>query len=611
MISIRKIKILTRTAILCVMIYTTVSCNDSMERLIQNEYPESGTQAQTGNILLIVIDGASGRAVNEAYNTQRAPNIRSMRENSLITFEGLADSRHDNLPVFTNERGWANIMTGVTTHGIGLEEPSGELRPIEALETPTFLQRIKEVDANKRISLYASDGDFYQAFSNDADIQQRANTDQEVKDVLIGEIGADEDVPSDVIVVQFGSVQRAGIEYGFTDQSNNPTGEVLEAIETIDGYIGEIRAVLESRESYKEENWLVIITSTYGGEYPHVTDVDVNTYYDDPRLNTFALIYNYKIIGKVLGRPGDNELNYSYTTPIYNGLLEDAYARVRDPNLFEMPIDQSFTVQFMYYSYAEREHWSNVISKTDRWRGDQGWQVQGDRDRLLFIVNGKWIWTSQRGTGDPSPDPLVNRDGRWHTITMVFDRENNRFRAYVNGIYSTHRDQAEWNFTSDLSCPDFALSIGRIANSPNEDWANFCVTNLQIYDVALPEEFIRVNHGLTQLEVIQNEYWDNLIGYWPCDREDDAGNPILKDYSQYAPSRNGSSDMVLANRRSWATGSTTEGNLRPLPGESYYQAVINNVDIPFQLMQWLGLPAIQFGFEGIGRSLKYTFMEND
>lgn len=601
---------LTKVIILCITAWTCISCNDSMERLLQDEYPESGTQAQTGKVLLIVIDGASGRAVNEAYNTRRAPNIRSMRENALISFEGLADSRHDNLPAFTNERGWASMMTGITTHGIGLEEePGDEPKSIEELNTPSFIQRLKQVDANKRISLYASDGDFYKAFRNGVDITQDTNTDQEVKDALIKEIGTDEGVPSDVIVAQFSSVQRAGMEHGFVDQSNTPTEEVIEAIEKIDDHIGEIRAVLEARENYKEENWLIIISSTYGGVYPNVADAA--TYYDDPRLNTFTLMYNYQIVSRVLGRPGDNELNYRYTTPIYNGLLEDAYARVRNPELFEIPVDQSFTVQFMYYSIANREHWSNVLSKTDRWRGSRGWQVIGDGNRLLFIVGGKWIWTSQRGTGDPSPDPLVNRDGKWHTVTMVFDRENSRFRAYVDGVYSTHRDQAEWNFTSDLSCADFALSIGRIAKSPNESWADFCVSNIQIYDVALPADFINVNHGLTQLEEIQNEYWDNLIAYWPCDREDDAENLILKDYSQYAASRDGHSDMVLAHKRPWATGSSAEENLRPLPDQSYYLAVINNVDIPFQAMQWLGLPTVQWGFEGIARSFKYTFMENN
>lgn len=131
-------------------IWAMMSCDNSLERLTTNEYPKSGNQAQTGHVLCVVIDGASGKAVNEAYTTQKAPHIRSMRDNAVITFEGLADSRHKALPVFTNERGWANMMTGVTTHGIGLDEEStGEVKPIEELETPSFLSRIKQLDNGK------------------------------------------------------------------------------------------------------------------------------------------------------------------------------------------------------------------------------------------------------------------------------------------------------------------------------------------------------------------------------------------------------------------------------------------------------------------------------
>ena len=199
-------------------IWTMMSCDNSLERLTTNEYPKSGNQAQTGHVLCVVIDGASGKAVNEAYTTQKAPHIRSMRDNAVITFEGLADSRHKALPVFTNERGWANMMTGVTTHGIGLDEEStGEVKPIEELETPSFLSRIKQLDNEKKISLYTADNRFYQAFRNNADIARTLDSDQQVKSAVIAEINSDTDLPSDVILVEFNGVQKAGAADAFYD----------------------------------------------------------------------------------------------------------------------------------------------------------------------------------------------------------------------------------------------------------------------------------------------------------------------------------------------------------------------------------------------------------
>ena len=87
------------------------------------------------------------------------------------------------------------MMTGNYARNWTGRRAGGEPKPIEELEIPSFLQRIKQVNVKKRISLYASDSDFYKTFSKDVDIAHDANTDQEANDMLIGEIGSDEYVP--------------------------------------------------------------------------------------------------------------------------------------------------------------------------------------------------------------------------------------------------------------------------------------------------------------------------------------------------------------------------------------------------------------------------------
>lgn len=47
-----------------------VSCDESMDRLLKDDYSDNSAQAQTGHILCIVMDGASGKAVNTAYTHQ-------------------------------------------------------------------------------------------------------------------------------------------------------------------------------------------------------------------------------------------------------------------------------------------------------------------------------------------------------------------------------------------------------------------------------------------------------------------------------------------------------------------------------------------------------------
>lgn len=600
-----KIRLFSKVLFMLIALFIMVSCNESLERLTTDGYPESGVQTSTGKVLCIIVDGASGAAINKAYTTQKAPNIRVMRDNAVFTFDGLADSRHKDMPTFTNDRGWANLMTGVTTHGIGLEQnTSGELKTIEDLEASSFLSRIKQLDANRVISLYAANDSFYKAFTKDADISQVLDADTKVKDAVIAEISSESRTPSDLIITQFSGVQQAGVTHGFYESDDSPTEAVVEAIKDVDTYIGEIKAALESRPNYKKENWLIVVTSTYGGIYTET--VDAETYYEDPRLNTFTMIYNYRLVSNVITKPGPGELKYIYYTPKYIGKEPSSFAQLSDPSLFDIEPNQSYTIQFMFYSPSKYISWEAFLSKTDRHEGRNGWSVRGDWGRIIFIIGGKWVWTSQQ-----SDDPYIGTDGKWHTVTMVFNRETQRFLAYIDGNYSTHRDQQDWTMYDDLTCPTFPLRIGYKDGTPHNDRTDFNITNLQIYDVALPAEFISKNHGLTDLEVVKNEYWDNLIGYWPCDRLDDMGLKVLKDYSQYAVSHNGQSDFVFTKKPIWGMGSSVEENLSPLPNDSYYQRVVNSVDIPFQTMQWLGLSVSGWDFEGTGKKIEYTFMNEN
>ena len=53
--------------------WTMMSCDNSLERLTTNEYPESGNQAQTGHVLCVVIDGASGKAEHRCATSGSHP----------------------------------------------------------------------------------------------------------------------------------------------------------------------------------------------------------------------------------------------------------------------------------------------------------------------------------------------------------------------------------------------------------------------------------------------------------------------------------------------------------------------------------------------------------
>ena len=63
---------LIKNIMLCLFAVFAFSCNEDMERLLTDDYPESGTEYTTGHVLMVVIVGASAIAVKEAYNTRKA-----------------------------------------------------------------------------------------------------------------------------------------------------------------------------------------------------------------------------------------------------------------------------------------------------------------------------------------------------------------------------------------------------------------------------------------------------------------------------------------------------------------------------------------------------------
>lgn len=114
----------------CLFAVFAFSYNEEMERLLIDDYPESGTGYITGYVLMVVIDGVPGIAVNEAHNTRKALVIRSMTGKSLFTFYGLVDNEEG----VNKERGWADLLTGTTENGPDVNQG------IDELEAPSFLQ---------------------------------------------------------------------------------------------------------------------------------------------------------------------------------------------------------------------------------------------------------------------------------------------------------------------------------------------------------------------------------------------------------------------------------------------------------------------------------------
>lgn len=595
---------LLKLMIACAILLVPFSCNEEMVNRLTAEYPASGTNYKSGKVLLIVVDGASGKAINEACNKNSAPNITSILPNSMYTFEGLADSKSA-LSSFSEDRGWANLMTGVTTHNVG-----EGIAKISEMTQPSFLKLLKQGNVDLKSSLYASDSSFYNVFSKDVDkaVGHGGANDELVRDSLISELGKSNSSPSDVIVAEFKGVELSGRESGFYDASGAPTANIISAVKTVDSHIGKILKTLKSRPNFVKENWVVIITSNYGGVG---TSSSVSTYYDYPDRNTFSLMYNSRFAYRLLQKPAADELTYPFFSPIWGISGYTDYAKVNDPTLFNVDWSSKgsksgYTIQFMIRTTTTTEENGGqvFVSKADATNSSKGWVILSDYNYFKVRIGGSTVWSEQNYTR------RIN-DGKWHTATFVFDKPKNRFRMYTDGIYNMHSSLNSTHGFSltglnpgDLTDP---LTINKIANSVTDKKSPYYLTNLQFYNVALPENFIKANSGRTRLEELGNEYWGNLMGYWPNDREEDFQENKLRDYSKYAQTQNGKSDLYFGGNVVWGSGESLEPNILPTPTASFYKKVFNTVDISYQIFDWLGVSVdSSWKLEGQGWTFNYS-----
>jgi len=631
------------------------ACNQPLD-IQEKEYQISGISDKKGRLMLIVIDGASGHAVKNAINTSNAQNIRRMLDHSQYTFEGLADARSP-LAYTPVERGWANLLTGVTTHGVGED---GE--DITSLQKPSLLKMAKTGNDMIKTGLFASTAAFYRAFNADADVHSlNQDNDAAVAEAVMAEIA--EDLPADIIIAQFGSVQLAGENGGFfeTGVETTPTGNIITAVKQVDAYIGKIMAALQARNDYVNENWLVILTSSYGGEYPN--QVTSSFFYDFPDRNTFTVMYNIRFQERMLLRPvGDDARRYQYTTAFFSGrnIETGATNAVMDDNTF-FEIGQrratspstgtdayprmdnnDYTIAFKLLNLRTGRCYASLLSKGNARNAAQGWRVQWVNTDVAFYYNGLQsvnntdrISGSVLSTGSERESEGPRYTG-WLSFHIVFKRHEPRDASdlnfiqysdtayfYMNGVLQEKKALNCFYATQYLENVIPAITIGDNNNDWDQANQEFILTDLQFYNIAMDEDFIAENYCQIKIDEIRDEwpYWDNLLAYFPNDRVDDIGLGFIRDYSQFASS----SKNLYFNRMhsGWIppfqnpatssvkrSGESVSSNICPRPDDAFYKEVFNSVDIVYQSMQWLGIIIrSEWELEGLGWSIQYDFME--
>lgn len=649
----RNIKVNARTAVAALLLCSgMVACNDVMEDSLKYDYPATDTgNSRSGHVLLVVVDGVSGTSMMSARNAGKAPNITAMLSTALYTDFGLGDTsdptKLDTESGLTDARGWANLLIGNTVHEIKTSDDLSPDSPVDNLVS--YL-----AESGSNVSLYASDEMIRKSFGSKATALPVVTNDLAVKDAVLSELEQDE--TSELIVAQLRGVVEAVGDDKFYDDRNVPTATVTNAIATLDGYVGEIWEALKSRPRFSKENWLVIVTSNYGGLYKPGEEFE--TYYDDLNRNTFTVMYNDRLKQQVQGFPGNQVFPYSYYTPSWsfniknlNPTLYTESARLGDTTLGDLKFSQDesknwvleepITIQFFMRGKTSRIFRSCILSKSTYAR-ENGWNIAVAKDNEFTTCFGGWTWQITVWDIDWT---------KWHVVTWMLEpNPTNKSRCYlkmyIDGDLKGTKDYGNSDLRrqylkDEARYGELSKSPMRIGSTdrrgieggkdgywPHWDWeeygdgrTQFYITNIQLYNTAIPEDDINKYLGMTKLHLQKESYpyWKNMIGYWPCDLEEDEGSVYLKNYADPVETEAGTEENIDEHAydfhidRGVATyiSSVDASSSVLVPyrdPELVYGKTIKTIDIPRQIFLWLG-KSIQWDWNQKGQAWQFAYRE--
>ncbi|MFD2595514.1 LamG-like jellyroll fold domain-containing protein [Sphingobacterium griseoflavum] len=535
------------------LLFLAGSCNRDFPNLLHEFGAAQDPDPIQDKVLLIVVDGLSGAAVQELEPT----NFRVLARNAILSYSSLADSRTD--AKISNEAVWATLMTGVSAEKNGVT--TDNLTQLNTADYPTMFMRLHNMYQARSSTLYTSSAIHAEALaSGTASVQ--IDTDD---DAVVAKATARLQIDTTALqVVHLTALEAAGEASGFTAASPMYAA----AIGKLDAQVKQLIDVLHARQSYPNENWLVVITSGKGGLYAR--DTPDFTAFGDTERETFTMLYSPKFSARVLARPSVADIPYSGSAVNYR---YNANVRAVSGNtqVGNIEASKSYTIQFLYKSnHMGALSWPAILGKRPSADGGTGWT-------FINADQGCQFHTSIGVAGNSN---VQIKDGKWHAITGVFNRATNRLILYVDGVAGNPAN-VNGNETAINSHP---LIIGTMPSSGNMNAANYLIANLQIYEYAFSQEDVERYAGLTWIDE-NHPYYASLIGYWPG--YEDVNTNTLTEKTGKAP------NFRLDGQWSWASFNELVDFLQPPITASIYRMVPNAVDIPFIIYQWLGVSVEQ------------------
>lgn len=560
--------------LLIIFSFALSSCNKDFPNILKEDYGSTEASVSKSKVLLVVVDGLRGNIISDL----EPDNIRVIARNSLHTNNSLGDFASDN---YNKSIGLANIFTGVKEDKHQVD--GDDLSKINLDDAPTFINRLKAGYDDFSSEAYTSSNDVKEYLLNDIDHTEVLATDADIVSKVKSSLATTE---SSLIVAHLNNPYLVGEAKSYETEEE----AYKQAVFSLDEQMGELVNAVNDRPEAKNENWLVIFTSSIGGVIAEDFTNDDDTAFGDSKLNTFTYFYSPKFSRKYIAKPSSTSMPFQGAGMrlLYSNDGADAMsARLADVSKLNITGTQNATITFFFKQNEENTvfNYPPILMKRSGIDSGPGWQ---------FIMSGGEVELAFTGGGGKFKSANVT-DGKWHVITLVIDRATNKAKVFTDGVLSGETSAG----SSDATNNEPVIFGKHPANGSGGD---FTVCNLQFYNIAMTDEEVALYSGLALVDEKNSPYHNSLLGYWPI--YEDNGASTLTDVTGKA------GDMRIFNKSSWSTFDEYVPFIIPYISENTYQVVPNGVDIATFVYQWFGIiPLESWGLAGKAWTPPYRILE--
>jgi len=539
--------------------FLAISCQSEFAKVIPEGKPEEPIDVVFGTpkVLLLVVDGARGQSVNQANTTV----LKSLANQSIYSYASLSEEEATGIG-----NNWADIFTGVRKEKhkvLGNDFSNNDFSLY-----PLIFDRIIQKDENAKLKMISSSQQFLdnlgqhnakELSTSDADVVAKIKTSL-----------ADNDVT--MITGHFTAVEEAGQSSGF----DNSYPEYKAAIENFDAQVGELLTAVSSRENYSSENWLIIVTSSQGGEFTIPEAENDNTIFSTPNVNTFTLFsaLNYK--QRFIGKPfiGNKIIGdfIRFNSKKYAQLSEG------DNTIYDFG-EGEFTVELKIKKNrgngSFRFNYASILGKRDYWQ--TSWQNDRTvRGWVIYLEDDYWMFNGA-GTGAINQVKGGNLSkGTWNTITAVgYFKDGKRWlKTFTDGNLNTDADISSWGNLNTNAL----LRVGWVPGNSDSWVSDVYLNDVRIWKEALSDDVIKSYSCEVGVDP-RHPRLPMLVGNWFLANPD--GRVILDESPQGGTLELNDNNYQINRLNDYICTPTIDELGRMVP---------RNPDVAAQIYSWLRIP---------------------